>query len=55
MAKLIIQDLPESLELDRKAMQEIVGGNRTPGHNSRPELNRQSPAKQRLLQRLRGN
>jgi hypothetical protein len=53
MAKLSILDLPESLELDRKAMQEIVGGNRSPDLHRRPELNRRSPLKQRLLQRLR--
>jgi hypothetical protein len=32
MSKLLIKDLPESIELDRAAMTAIVGGARTGGH-----------------------
>ncbi len=53
MAKLKIQDLPESLELDRQAMTEILGGSRKAGPNQRPELNRRKNIQQRLLQRWR--
>ncbi len=53
MAKLSIQDLPESLELDRKAMMDILGGSRSADQNRRPELNRRNARRQRLLQRLK--
>ena len=53
MAKLSIEDLPESRELDRKAMAEVIGGSRSSDHHRRPELNRRNGAKQRLLRRLK--
>lgn len=34
MAKLIIKDLPENTELDRKAMRTIVGGRRARLHGN---------------------
>jgi hypothetical protein len=38
MPKIVIKDLTESLDLDRKAMTAIVGGARTRGRQPSPAL-----------------